>query len=401
MLFKYKGINSDFAKVNDKIEALDLKDAKAKLRNLGITYSFLKEEKALFNFDNFTKEIDKNKLADISRDLSIFLNSGISLVNAIKLLQNQYKRDKNIANFLSSINFLLDEGKSFFQALDEQKVVKLPAFYKHSIKVAQDNGIIAQVLDEMASYLKEQTRLNKNISQALAYPSFIFIVAIFAIAFMLSVVVPKITSIFVKMEQEMPPITEFVINAGDFFKNQWQSGLILFLVFFVIYKTLIYKSEKLCLYKDYLLLKSPVFGKLILYAELGRFSYLVSILAQSGVSFVHSVKLSSTVVNNTYMKKIFIDASAQLVEGKKLSNALNKNVKDLDESFIQALGLAEHTSEVNKILKNLSAIYFEKNKDKIALLLSLLEPVMMLFVGTVIGFIITAMLLPIFSINLA
>ena len=134
--------------------------------------------------------------------------------------------------------------------------------------------------------------------------------------------------------------------------------------------------------------------------ELGKFSYMAAVLVQSGVPFVQAINLSAQILNNSVIKSLFLDSAEKVVEGKKLSVSLKSGDFQVDPSFLQAIAVGEETSEVSPILQNLSELYFEENKDRLDVLLSLLEPALMLFVGGVIGFIVTAMLLPIFSINI-
>jgi general secretion pathway protein F/type IV pilus assembly protein PilC len=149
-----------------------------------------------------------------------------------------------------------------------------------------------------------------------------------------------------------------------------------------------------------LALKTPFFGDIVQSSELGRFSYIASVLIRSGVPFVQTVNLGANVLNNSVIKEKFLSASSKVVEGSKFSNALTKGGFKIDRSFVQAIALGEETSQVSNILQNLSDLYFEENRDKIGIFLSLLEPMLMLIVGGVIGFIVSAMLLPIFSMNI-
>jgi general secretion pathway protein F/type IV pilus assembly protein PilC len=147
-------------------------------------------------------------------------------------------------------------------------------------------------------------------------------------------------------------------------------------------------------------LKLPLFRKIIISKELGRFAYLTSTLVKSGVNYINAVELAANTVDNEVIKKSFKTALAEVVEGKKLSRSLIKAGFDYDKSFIQAIALAEETSEMAEILDNLSEIYIEENEARINTFLSLLEPVLIVFVGGVIGFIVTALLLPMFNMNI-
>jgi type IV pilus assembly protein PilC len=404
MIFAYRGVMHDGKKTKGVIEASDLEDAKKRLRAQQIFYTSLDAQKdsALRRFTfTWMKVMSSSELSVLSRDLSIYIKSGISIVNALKLARNQYEGNKKMFAFLNSVITLLDEGKSFYQALETQKILILPEFYKQSIKVSEDSGVLQDVLLEMAVFLKEQDRINKQVKSAFAYPSFIIVVSLFMVAFMITFVVPKITGIFAQMNQELPGVTKFVIALGNFFTAHWLS-VFLVLLALIVALSMAMKYNRAFRYGVHkLMLKMPFFGSIVQSSELGRFSYIASVLIKSGVPFAQTANLAANILHNSVLKAKFVQASERVVEGSKFSNALMKDGYQIDPSFVQAIALGEETSEVPTILNNLSELYFEENKDKINLFLSLLEPVLMLLVGGIIGFIVTAMLLPIFSMNIS
>lgn len=404
MIFKYSGIDKRTGKkAKGKIEATSLEDAKARLKSKNIIYDSVNESSESF----FSKvslfrvgKLSNVELANFSSNLAIYLRSGVALVNAIKLSKTLYEGNKKIIYFLNSIETSLEEGKSFYQALETQKIISLPSFYKQSIKVSEDGGLLAKILLELADYLKDQDAINRQVSNAFIYPTFIMIVSVLMISFMLTVVVPKITSIFESLDQELPDITKFVIATGDFFASYWVVMIGIVFVVATIFQLLLRFNKQFKYGVDGFILKLPLFGKISKSAELGRFAYMTSTLINSGVPFIQAIKLASDIMSNSVLKAKFEEAANKVVEGGKLSNALMKDVKYIDKAFIQAIALGEETSEVANVLENLSQLYFENNKEKINVLLSLIEPTIMLLVGGVIGFIVTAMLLPIFSMNL-
>ncbi len=404
MLFKFKGIDSTGKKIRQTIDAKDIKDAKLKLKKRGILYSCLKEEKSLFLdiLKNFVKrEMPSKKLFILSRNLSIYLNSGIpSIVYAIKFEKSKYQDDKAMTSFLSEIEEYLKEGKSFYQSLEMQNIYKIPDFFKYSVKIAEDYGIISTVLMELSKLIKHKESIGKRVFSALAYPVFVLIFSFFVVGFMLSVVIPKITGMFEQLGQKLPTITVYVVTIGNFIHNFWPY-IILFV--FAAYFTLLllYKNcYRFSFWADRLVLHLPLFGKMVQTFELANFSYMVSTLLKAGVVYTYAIKLATNSIKNRVLQKVFYDASEDISRGKKLSNALLKNTHIIDSSFLQAVMLAEETSQMQDVLFSLSLLYNEENKDKTDLLLSLLEPVLILFVGLIIGIIVLSMLLPVFSLNL-
>lgn len=403
MIFKYKGISSEGKKLSQKIEASNLDEAKSKIKANGIILQNIQEDTPSI-FENINLlgkyKIPPKELAALSRELSMYIRSGISIVSAIKIVQTHYEKNKKMKLFLTTVSTHLDEGKNFYTALSTQEVVELPSFYVESIKVSENGGILDEVLIELSRFLKEQDAINKEIKGAFAYPSFMIVISLVMISFMLAFVVPEITGIFESMDQELPTPTKFVIAMGDFFNNNFTTLLGFLFVFIVVFVVLMKKSRSFAYMVHKILLKLPLFGEIIQKSELARFSYIASLLTRSGVPFVQTINLSANILNNLVLKDMFVDASKKVVEGKLLSSALNNSGVKIDNAFIQSIALGEETSQLQNVLTNTSELYFEENRDKIGMLLTLLEPSLMLFVGASIGFIVAAMLLPIFSMSI-
>ena len=403
MIFKYKGIDSHGKKVKEKIEASSLAEAKNKIKNKNIIYQTIEQDTpSLFDNIELTRKykISAKELSSLSRELSMYIRSGITIVSALKIIQSHYEQNKKMKLFLVTVSTHLDEGKDFYTALETQSVIELPDFFKHSIKVSENGGLLDDVLIELSRFLKEQDRINKEIKSALSYPAFMVVISLLMISFMLTFVVPQITGIFESMDQELPTPTIVVIAIGDFFSNNFTTILGVIFVLAVLFSVLMKKSYGFKYRVHKIMLKLPLFGKIIEKSELGRFAYMASLLTRSGVPFVQTVNLSANILNNLVIKELFMDASQTVVEGKLLSKALNDASTKIDYAFIQSIALGEETSEVENVLTNMSELYFEENRDKISTLLTLLEPALMLFVGGSIGFIVAAMLLPIFSMSI-
>ncbi len=404
MLFKYTGYTKDGKKVSSSIEALNIQIAKSQLKHNNIVVTKISENNFTF-FNKIFKKTKKNisplVLSTISRDLSMYLNSGISLLNSIKLISQRYQDDRVLNPFFQSLISYLDEGKNFYTSLEKQDSINIPAFYLQSIKISEDGGILKTVLMELSDYLKEQYRLKKQITQSMTYPIFIIVVAFAMLTFMLTFIVPKITAIFEQNGQELPEITIFIINLGDFVAEYIQVILVLFVVFTLLFSLAMKKIPSFKYKVDYILLKIPFLGSIIQIDQLARFAYMNSILIKSGVPVVQSFQMGAGILNNSVLKNLFNTASKKVVEGEKLSSILdNSKIYKIDRAFIQAIAIGEETSNLNQVLENLAELYNTTNKDKIASFLSLLEPLLMLFVGGAIGFILIATLLPIFSMSI-
>ena len=401
MLFKYKGMTKQGKSAKGSIEASTIDEAKQKLKAQGIFYQDITETSQI-NLKNFSqREMPGPLLSSFSKELSSYLNSGMAVLTAIKLIEGQHAKEKKYASFLASLRTMIEEGKSLYHALASQSVYSMPDFFLQSINVAGQSGKMVPVLIQMGTFFSSQAKVKKQVSNAMAYPLFIFIVAILMTGFLIAFVVPKITGIFEDTGQELPEITKFVLGLSDFLTANWGVIVVGFFVIIIAFKLAykhLYGFKKVY---DSFMLKIPVIGELIQNHELGRFSYILSLMLDSGVSYAHAVKLATTTFSNAAMRESFESASERVIEGNKLSTSLQRGKGMLPKrNFMQALALGEESSEVASILSNIAALYREENDDRLKLLLSLLEPFMMLFIGLVVGVIVAAMLLPIFSMNL-
>ena len=402
MIFKYKGLNHEGKWENGKLEALTLDEAKSKLKVKKVIYKHIAEDTpSLLENINVSRKykVSTNELSSLSRELSMYIRSGVSIVSALKIMQTHYENNKKMKLFLITVSTHLDEGNDFYSALESQNVVTLPEFFKQSIKVSESGGILDEVLLELSRFLKEQDKIRKEIKGAFAYPSFMVVISLLMISFMLAFVVPQITGIFASMDQELPTATQVVIAMGDFFNNNFITILVLILVFTIIFVVLMKKSHSFAYTIHAMILRLPLFGQIAQKSELARFAYIASLLLRSGVPFVQTINLSANILTNLVLKEIFVSSAKKVVEGKLLSSALNDSNKKVDYAFIQSIALGEETSQLENVLTNMSELYFEENREKISMLLTLLEPALMLFVGGSIGFIVAAMLLPLFSMS--
>jgi len=400
MLYKYKGLTEDGKSAKGTITASSVEEAKQKLRTRKIYYQTLEETKQL-SMEAFSKRVMPGTLlSSMSKELSSYLNSGMTILTALKLMENQHQNEKKYSSFLNSTRTMIEEGKSLYVALNTQKVYALPDFFLQSLKVAGQSGKMVEVLVNMSIFFSAQNKIKKQVSNAMVYPLFIFIVAMSMSGFLIGFVVPKIVGIFEDTGQKLPAITQFVLGISEFLTTHYMGLLLGFILLVLLFKFAYSKIAAFTLAMDRLLLRMPLFGSLIQNHELGRFSYILALMLDSGVSYAQAVQLAATTFGNKALRLTFDQASNKVLEGNKLSNALYmiKGFKP-KRNFLQSLALGEESSEVASILSNLSVLYSEENEDKLKLMLSLMEPFMMLFIGLIVGVIVAAMLLPIFSMS--
>jgi len=383
------------------MSAGSLDEARQKLLTEGIRYELLKETRSFSLSGVMTRQMPGALLSGFSREMASYLGSGMTILTALRLMENQHRGEKQFASFLSEIRSRVEEGQSLYKALSEQQVYRLPDFFLQSLNVAGQSGKMVEVLKNMGNFFSVQSKVRKQVANAMAYPIFIFIVAMGMTGFLISFVVPKITGIFKDTGQELPKITQFVLSLSDFLSQHYVGLIVGFISVILLFKLLYSRWSAFRLRVDTLILKIPVIGPLVQNHELSRFSYILSLMLDSGVSYAQAVQLAATTFGNRALRELFDQAGEKVMEGNKLSNALylSKGVR-LKRNFMQSMALGEESSEVASVMLNLSKLYNEENEDRLKLLLSLMEPLMMLLIGGIVGVIVMAMLLPIFSMNL-
>ncbi|WP_457562472.1 type II secretion system F family protein [Caminibacter pacificus] len=392
MKFKYVGFNKEGKKVKGIIEASDIQEAKQKLSDIAII-----DIKQKRGFNISFGSVKKSELAKILNVIGLYLKASIPLKKAINLAKNQTQNQK-LQKFLSFIEDEIKEGKTLSEAIKNQKIIKLPPYIVHSIQIAQNSSNLDLILIENAKFLQEEDKINSKSTQALIYPSFIIIISLILVIVMMNTVVPKIIKIFQNLNQNLPTITKITISISHFLQNNYillsVGFIIILLAFSFAYKKVLFFRKII----DSLILKTPLLKRLSISKNLGRFSSLTYTLTNSGIHFMNAVNLASKTIDNEILKEKFQKALNEVLEGKKLSTSLKKqNFPDI--SFIEAIALIEETGESKNIMQNLKEIYLQEYDSKVSILLSLLEPIMILIVGGVIGFIVISMLLPIFSMN--
>jgi len=400
MLFKYKGMDQSGKNVKGTVTASSLDEAKQKLKSQGIFYSSIDETRE-FSLDGVSqRSMPIPLISGFSKELSSYLASGMTILTALKLMENQHEGEKKYISFLNSTRTMIDEGKALHQALSVQKVYKMPDFFLQSVKVAAKGGKMTEVLSNMSNFFSIQEKVTKRVKSAMTYPVVIFVFAMLISGFLITFVVPQIVGIFEDNGQELPDITKFILGISEFLQEYYLLLILGIIGLILVLKFIYRKSRRYKAGIDSMLMKTPIFGELIQNHELGRFSYIISLMLDSGVSYAQAVQLASTTFGNSALSDSFARASDKVMEGNKLSNALYISGGFRPKrNFMQSLALGEESSEVASVLHNLSALYAEENEDKLERLLGLLTPLMMILIGGIVGTIVVAMLMPILSMS--
>ena len=336
---------------------------------------------------------DKTK-EDFYTEFSVLLKAGITLKEALELIQQGQKKEK-LKSHYQTLGERLVSGSSFSQAISEYK--EFTEYEYHSIKIGEESGNLPQIMEELGQFFSKKNEQRRSLINALTYPCIILITAILVVLFMLRMVVPMFQDIFKQNDVDLPWITSLVVSASDFFKDFGGFLLVGILLLVVLRKQLL-KRESVKSFRDNLLLKIPYLGSFIKAVYMAQLTRAMNLLSASKVPMLRSIELASKMIDFTPIKQGLDEVNRKIIQGKSLSSSLSEN-PIFDPKMISLIKVAEETNQTEFIFERLNQQYSIEVQQKSKLLSTLLEPLIILFVGFFVGVILVAMYLPMFKLG--
>jgi general secretion pathway protein F len=402
-VFEYIALDSRGHQRKGFIDASGLAAARQKLRDenvypIEINQADHKKETALSGAlqINILERVSAGEVSVFTRQLSTLLGAGMPLVPSLTVLMKQAKNlllKKSLADIREQVN----EGKSLTDSMSAFPRI-FPPFYLNMIRAGEASGTINLVLERLADFSENQQALMNKIRSALAYPIIMCVMGTAVIFLLMAFVVPKITGIFADMNQTLPLITVILITVSDYLKSFW--WLILMLIFAVVVgvKYAISGTEKGRRLWDSAKLKLPVFGQVNRKIAISRFCRTLATLLQSGVPLLAAMEIVRNIVNNIIIGDAIHQAAKDLEEGKGLSGPLAQSGL-FPPLVTEMIAVGEQSGTLEKMLNRIAIAYENESQSDIMIITSILEPVMILVMGLVVGFIVVSILLPIFEMN--
>ena len=398
-LFEYSGLNSQGRKVSGKIDGSGRKAVTQKLSQQGIYLTSLQELTSASGSGkkqpsfNFRQRVSPADLAAATRQLGTLLGAGIPLDEVLGTVADQTDQSTLNSTFLSIREEVL-EGTPFHKALESQRRV-FPDLFINMIQVGETSGTLDQVLHRLADFLDDQARIRSRIQAALAYPILMTIVGIGVLVFLFIFVVPKITSMLIEMGQALPWPTRFLIELSTLLGNWW--WLLLGAIIFGVFMLRRYASTEKGRFKlDQISLRLPLYGRLSLTIATAWFSRTLGTLLHSGIPLLRALDITKALLKNRVLYQAVDTAQKEVQEGGSLARSL-KNSAAFPPMLAQITAAGEKSGQLEPMLFRLADTYEHQTELAITGLLSLLEPILILIMGTVVGFVVLAILLPIFE----
>ena len=353
-------------------------------------------EKKKFSLKNlFFNKVKKKDLVLFTRQFATLTQAGIPYTQALEILSKQTE-SKRLALILNDIKTKIEGGQSLSAAFQEHLDV-FDELYVSLLKAGEEGGFLDSVLLRLSVYLEKALKLSREIKVALIYPAILLLVAVIVVGVILIFVIPTFEEIFAEFGAALPLPTRIVIQISSFTRDFWW----LISVFLGALGYLLFQFSRREEGKRFfhpLLLKVPGFGELIKKANLARFSRTLSTMISSGVPILKALDCSAKVVGNYVIQQVILDSITEVSQGKNLNEVLKKS-SVMPPIFWSMIAVGEQTGALDAMLDRLATFYEEEVDAAVQSLKQLIEPVMILILGVIIGGLVIAMYLPIFRLG--
>ena len=405
-VFEYKALDRRGRKKTGIIDGESLVSARSKLREKGIYPTTMAEVgsegqgSGTASGDSFAgrlffSPITKAELAMVTRQLATLLSAGFPLISAVSSLVTQ-TRSKSLKKVLSKIKGSIEEGKSFAEALALYPSL-FSAIYVNMIRAGESSGTLEIVLERLADITEKREETKKKIQAALAYPVLMAIVGALVLLFLLAYIVPGIIAIFSDMNQTLPGSTLFLISVSSFLKRFWWA--VLLVPFFCgVALVCMARNEGGAYMIDKALFLTPKLGDLLKKLSAARFSRILASLLANGVPMMTALGISRTTAGNRVIAAIIARASRAVEQGEELGVSLGAE-SVFPSLAVEMIKIGEKSGQLERMLEKTADLYEREVEGSVTAMTALLEPLIILVMGAVVGFIVLSVCLPIFEMN--
>ncbi len=336
---------------------------------------------------------DKDKVIFV-RQFATMIDAGLPLVQCLEILQEQ-QENANFKRVIRQIKKSVEEGSTLSDAIKAHPKV-FDNLFHNLVAAGEVGGILDVILNRLAAYIEKMAKLKKKVKSALTYPAIVVSIAVIVVAVILIFVIPVFTKLFTDAGVKLPAMTLLVMNLSDFVKS-YIHWIILGLVLVVIGLRRFGKTPRGRDLYDRMYLRSPVFGILLRKIAVARFTRTLGTMLSSGVPILDGLEVVASTAGNTVVEKAIRAARTSISEGRPVAEPLEET-KVFPPMVTQMIAVGEATGALDNMLGKIADFYDEEVDTAVGSLTSMLEPLLILFLGVTIGFLLVAMYLPIFQL---
>ena len=396
--YKYIGMTADGKKAKGEVEARDLFQAKRMLRKRGIKPKEITPPNPLevdlgmlLVEKGIVKPFGREELTRFTKQLAILINAGVPILECLEILSKQEKNPSLRAS-VKSIADSVGKGQSLHESMETQRGFN--KLYCALVKAGEAAGILDIILNKLTEFMEKQEATKRKIKSALTYPTIVLIVGIAVVIGLMVFVVPQFVGMLKESNQEVPAVTQFVINTSNFFQNYTLHMIIGGFIGFIIFSK--WKStERGKLAWDKITMKAPLFGNIIIKGNLASFTRTLATMLSAGVAIIDSLDICIDTIDNQKMARDLRIVREAVIKGKSITAPLGR-IKYFPPLVNQMMKVGESTGNLDEMLVKVADVFDLETDETIENMTKLIEPMILVGLGGMIGTVLVAMYLPIF-----
>ena len=373
-------------------------EALAALRKRRIIISSVREKKAemKFSMPKLGGGVTTRDLAIFTRQFATMINAGLPLVQCLDILSKQTEKE-NFRTTIAQVMRDVEAGTTLAEALGKKEHSKVfDELFVNMVEAGEAGGILDNILQRLATYIEKAEALKRKIKGAMVYPAVVMSVAVLATVFMLIFIIPTFARMFTGFGADLPLPTKIVMGLSTFLRSYWWILLGTVVVGAVAFQRY-YITEKGHMQVDKLLLRVPVMGDVIRKGAVARFTRTLSTLISSGVPILNGLEITARTSGNRVIQEAIMSARASIREGETIAAPLRQSTV-FPQMVVQMISVGEETGALDDMLGRIADFYDDEVDTAVDSLTSLIEPVMIVFMGGIVGGMVIAMYLPMFKL---
>jgi type IV pilus assembly protein PilC len=396
--FAYQARDASGRIVSGIQDALNEDNAVTSLMSRGLMVLSLQEKSIASKTRKKVWTVKETDLVLFTRQLATMIEAGISLVQGLTALYDQAdpKRQRNLRHVVSDVTTRVQGGETFHEAIAKHPRV-FNRLFVSMVKAGESGGLLAEILERLAGFLEATARLKKKVKSAMTYPVIVVCIAFAITTFLIVRVVPIFGEIFKDFGAKLPAPTQFLIDISEFVRSEWYF-LILGIVGTIVGVRMFVRSKRGKEIWDKWKLKLPVFGPLIHKIAMSRFARTFAQLIRSGVPILEVIDIVGGASGNDVIEKSIRSMGTDVEKGDNLSVAMSKK-PIFPPMLLRMVAAGESTGKIDNMLEKMADFWDEEIEAMLDALTSLIEPMLIVFLGVIVGGIVIAMFLPIFKLN--
>ena len=408
--YVYQAMNASGQEVKDEIEATTQDEAIAKIRNKGQFATKIKEKSAkkkVMKKDAGPSApkrqmpisiggVPKKQLVGFTRQLSTLQDAGLPILRSLQILEQQQKPGL-LKSIIGGVSDEVEGGGSLSEAMAKYPKA-FDKLYSNMIAAGEAGGVLDLILARLADFMEKAAKLKKKVIGAMIYPAVVISIAVGVVTMIMIFVIPKFKTIFHDFKLELPAPTQLLLNISDFFANEYGWAYLLAAPFIIVVGLkLVRMSDGGRYWSDVVKLKIPILGTIHSKTSIARFTRTLGTLISAGVPILDALEITKETSGNEVYSRALMKVHDAIREGESMAEPL-KSTKICDAIVVNMIDVGEETGDLDKMLLKVADNYDSDVDVLVGSLISILEPVMVVFLGVCVGFIVVALFMPMFSL---